>query len=152
MDSENGAATQSSTTIDVKKASDFTYRYANNVQFEPTLWDLKVIFGQVDQSTSPASILQHTAITLAWPEVKTLAYFLRAHMAAHEAQVGKIALIPETINPPVSEAPAILSAYQRTKFELAYQAMAKVYEEFMRDNPEALRPAEVESNTKRENR
>jgi hypothetical protein len=96
-----------------------------------------LLFGQVDQSSLPIGIHQHTAVTVSWPEVKALIYFLRAQLAAHESQVGKIVLVPETVNPPIKEPPDNVTGLQRAVWDKAYTAMAKVYAEYLRDNPEA---------------
>ena len=70
--------------------------YANNIQFEPSLWDLKLIFGQLDQSDG-TKVAQHTAITIPWMQAKLLAYFLEVNLAVHETDYGYIRLPPTVI-------------------------------------------------------
>ena len=81
--------------------------YANNVYFEQSAWDLKLIFGQLDQREGKVLIRQHTAITLPWTQVKILSYWLRGHLESYELTNGKVRLpsaaIPSEISPPTEE-------------------------------------------------
>jgi hypothetical protein len=140
MAANNEASTQPGPTFESKKSDDFTSRYANNVQFEPTLFDLKVIFGSTDLSATPPTVRQHTAIALSWAEVKVLAYFLQAHLVGHETQVGRIVLVPDVVLPPTEEIPATATPWQRAAWKKIFDATNKLYQEFMRKNPEALAP------------
>ncbi|HXA64865.1 MAG TPA: DUF3467 domain-containing protein [Bryobacteraceae bacterium] len=71
--------------------------YANNTMFEPTVWDLKLIFGEY--SARSQSIEVHTSITVPWAQAKLMLYYLQANVAAHEVVHGKIK-IPEAVVPP----------------------------------------------------
>ena len=81
--------------------------YANNVYFEQSVWDLKLIFGQLDQREGKLLIKQHTAITLPWTQVKLLSYWLKGHIEAYEMTNGKVhvptAVIPVELPPPSEE-------------------------------------------------
>ena len=68
--------------------------YANNVHFEPSAWDLKIIFGQLDQSSGKPDVDWHTAVTLPWPQVKLLAYYLQVALFSYETENGKINIPP----------------------------------------------------------
>jgi hypothetical protein len=81
------------------KDEDFLTLYANNVQVEASVWDLKVIFGNLDQSKQPNQIMQHTAIHLPWIQIKILSYFLPLVVALQEHQFGKID-VPMAVRPP----------------------------------------------------
>jgi hypothetical protein len=116
---------------------EFTTLYANNVQFEPSVWDLKTIFGLLDQSKGPGVIEQHTAIAMSWPEAKLAAYFLLLNILAHEAKVGPIQLPPyvvpkrpDTADPSLDELGKRLVRY-----------FAWVHDQFFSDHPYI--PAEV---------
>lgn len=74
--------------------------YANNTFCEPSLWDLKVFFGQWYQSEN--SVDWHTAVTLPWPQIKLLIYFLRINLAIFEVQNGTVK-IPEMAMPTLPE-------------------------------------------------
>jgi len=81
--------------------------YANNVYFEHSVWDLKLIFGQLDQREGKLIVKQHTAITLPWAQVKILSYWLRGHVEAYEFANGRIpipsSVIPPELPPPTDE-------------------------------------------------
>ncbi|MGO9650207.1 MAG: hypothetical protein ACLPOO_19405, partial [Terriglobales bacterium] len=135
MAPENDASAQPNATLDIRRTDDFTSRYANNVQLEPTLWDVKLTFGQTDQKIGPMTVVQHTAITLSWPEAKVFSYFLRSHVAAHEAQIGGITIFPDIILAPSGEVPpGINTPQQQALFKKAVDAMNKVFREFMQEN------------------
>jgi hypothetical protein len=89
------------------KPEDRTFEsvYANNTQIETSFWDLKILFGQLEQHTGKTAIDLHTAVTLPWPQAKLLGYYLRLHTAWHESQNGRIGLLPSLI-PPIIEIPA----------------------------------------------
>ena len=78
--------------------------YANHVYYEASSWDLKLVFGQMDQHEGPAKIIQHSAITVPWPLVKIMIYWLKGHVEAHELANGKI-----HVPPPVIPTPAVLT-------------------------------------------
>ena len=87
-------------------ASEVYEAYANNVYYEGSAWDLKLIFGQLDQTGGKVRILQHSAITVPWTMAKLMVYWLRGQIEAHELANGKIhmppAIIPPAL-PPVTE-------------------------------------------------
>lgn len=107
------------------------------MQFEPTLWDLKLAFGQTDQQISAVTVVQHTAITLSWPEAKVLAYFLNAHVASHESQIGRIVILPNVVGPPSDATPPGATLEDQAKWKKAYEAMNKIYRAFIKENPES---------------
>lgn len=103
--------------------------YANNVYFEQSGWDLKLIFGQLDQREGKVIIRQHTSITLPWPQVKLLAYWLRGYIEVFEDENGKIRIprsaMPADVPPPTEEAKRsipnaekIYALFQRLRKEL----------------------------------
>ncbi len=76
---------------------ELSVEYANNVMFEPTIWDLKLIFGE--WSGRSQSVEYHTSVTIPWAQAKLMLYYLQANVAAHEAANEKIK-IPVTVMPP----------------------------------------------------
>ena len=82
-----------------ERDEDFVSLYANNIWHEVSAWDLKLIFGQLDQARTPNVVTQHTAMALSWLQVKLLIYYLQVDLAVYEAQYGKI-VIPAAILPP----------------------------------------------------
>jgi hypothetical protein len=81
---------------------DFASLYANNITYEASVWDLKLIFGQLDQKLiqgqGQTAVDYHTAITLPWSTVKSMVYYLRVNLAGHEAEAGPVKL-PERVLP-----------------------------------------------------
>jgi hypothetical protein len=80
--------------------------YANNVLYEASSWDLKLIFGQLDQHEGKVKVVQHTTITVPWPLVKIMVFWLRGQIEAHELVNGKIHIPPPVIPtppPPLTE-------------------------------------------------
>ena len=71
--------------------------YANNIQFESTLWDLRMFFGQVDLATQ--KIVQHTAMNIPWPQAKIAAYYMVVNLVINQAMNG-IVFLPEFVIPP----------------------------------------------------
>jgi hypothetical protein len=120
------AASPAETNIDHRRSSQFMSRYANNSYIESSIWDLRLTFGELDQALGPQVVTQHTAITVPWNQAKLLFHFLRVHLAAYEAEHGKIEIpkrmlrelppeIPADTDPKVWE--AIYKAHQQTVAE-----------------------------------
>lgn len=84
----------------ITRTEDFVSRYADNVRFEPTAFDLKIIFGHTDLN-APVSeaTAQHTAITLPWPFVKLLTFYMMAQLIFQEAENGDVNVPPKQIPP-----------------------------------------------------
>lgn len=72
----------------IERAPDFTTRYANNLYFESTAWDMKITFGHVEQATGPVVIRHDFAVTIPWPQAKLALFWLRLHVETAEAEVG----------------------------------------------------------------
>jgi hypothetical protein len=82
-----------------RRASNFSSVYANACHFEPSTFDLKMIFSILDQWGGKFEIEQHTAVTVSWMEAKLILFFISFHVAAYEAENGKIK-IPTSGLPP----------------------------------------------------
>jgi hypothetical protein len=62
------------------------------------------LFGESDQASGKEVFEQHTAITLSWPEVKLLSYFIQIQVLACEGRLGgPIPLHPISVPPPFPE-------------------------------------------------
>lgn len=91
---------ESAPTLKNERADNFISVYANNAFFEPNPWDLKIIFGQLDQlPDQPAVIRQNVAVTIPWAQAKLALYWLRLNVEATEIQMGKIPIRKELIPP-----------------------------------------------------
>ena len=82
----------------VGKLEDIASEYANNTFMEPSVWDLKIFFGQWYQTTSQsnaAGVDWQSAVTLPWMQVKLLAHYLKVNVALYESLHGKIHIPPD---------------------------------------------------------
>jgi hypothetical protein len=95
---------QTPSPLDFKRDDDFVSLYANNVRFEPNVWDLKMVFGELDQSTGTTIVDQHTAISVSWRQAKLLAYYVGVNLIIHEADNGPVYLPPSVIPAPFDPA------------------------------------------------
>ncbi len=88
------------------RGENFESLYANNVQFQPFEWDLKIIFGELDIPPGKQNVVveQHTAISIPWLQAKLMLFYLGLQVAVHEMSNGPIqipkALIPAEPTPP----------------------------------------------------
>jgi hypothetical protein len=126
--------------IEFSRATDFANVYANNVLFESSLWDLRLIFGQNDQQISQNAVVQHTAITIPWPQVKVMKYFLESQLISHEIQNGRVQIPPNVIPPVPNEPPKEILKLDPKMPEI-FAALKANYEAFIAANPEAYPPS-----------
>ena len=103
--------------------------YANNAQFELSSWDLKIIFGELNQSGGKTTVEQHTAVTVSWVQAKLFAYYLQVNIAFYELQHGKIAIPKETLPPEPPPIPEELANDPQAK--AANQLFKKMRGEFL---------------------
>ncbi len=89
---------QQTGTLLFRRDDDFASLYANNIQFETSAWDFKIIFGQLDQRDNKSSVDQHTSITIPWPTAKLMAYFLAVNVLLHQRENGAINM-PNSVIP-----------------------------------------------------
>jgi hypothetical protein len=88
------------TGLKYERTDNFISAYSNNAYFETSAWDLKIIFGQLDQPIGePAKIRQNIAITIPWAQAKLALYYLRLHVEAIELQNGKISIRKDLLPP-----------------------------------------------------
>ena len=75
--------------------------YANNIRFEQSVWDLRLLFGQLMSNEPPNSpeVDWHTDVTIPWAQAKLMHLYLGVNLAVFEAQNGNIN-IPEAVLPP----------------------------------------------------
>jgi len=112
----------------------FTEEYANNVFFEPSAWDLKLIFGQLDQQQGKNLIRQHTAMTLSWPQIKILSFWLRGYVEFHEHLNGLIQ-VPENGIPPEVTPPTADQKDADPSVEKAYEIFKRLRAELLASQP-----------------
>jgi hypothetical protein len=115
------------TTANIQPEEEMTADYANNTMFEPTVWDLKLIFGEYSQRAQ--SVEYHTSITIPWAQAKLLSYFLQANITAHEINFGKIT-IPNAVMPPEWIRPTLDQAQDPKTVEV-FEALQKLRAQFV---------------------
>jgi Protein of unknown function (DUF3467) len=106
--------------------------YANNTFFEASTWDLKVIFGQLDQRHGKNVIRQHTAVTLPWTHAKIIVHWLKGYIEFHEKINGKI-IVPSTVIPPEAEPPSEEQVAADPNAKLAYEIFKKLRNELIEE-------------------
>jgi hypothetical protein len=121
--------------IQYKRREDFVELYANNTQLLSSIWDIHIAFGQLDQSIGPNTIVQHSAVTLSWPQAKVLLYFLQMHVTGHEVEHGRIVVTKGLIPEFPTQLPK--NAEKNATIEKSWKILRKLYEEFIAANPEA---------------
>lgn len=116
--------------ITYTKADDFRSEYANNSFFQFSNWDLKIIFGELDQSKGPNDVIQKVAITLPWPQAKVLHYYLTLNLMTQENLNQRIVIPAGIISAFPDEPP------QGTDPK-TFRKAKEFYDKFIEENPEA---------------
>ena len=73
--------------------------YANTVGFENSFWDLRLLLGQLDQSSGSARNVVHATLNVPWAQAKLMAYFVQANVLLYESDHGPIELRRDTLPP-----------------------------------------------------
>jgi hypothetical protein len=108
---------------------EFSSLYANNIQFEWSQFDLKLLFGELDQSVNPLRVEQHTAITIPWAQAKLTLYYLQLQVAFFELQNGKIK-IPSQLVPPEAVEPTE-EQKQHPQAEEIFKLIKAIHDQFV---------------------
>jgi uncharacterized protein DUF3467 len=116
-----------------RRTEDFVDVYANNINFEASTFDLKILFGQLNQSFDPNIVEQHTAVTVAWAEAKLFLHFLGVQLAAFEEVNGKI-LLPAAVLPAAPIEPDEQVAKAEPKAVRVYQLIKRIHDEFVKNS------------------
>jgi hypothetical protein len=121
--------------LDLRQEEGFTVTYANHVALVQTGFDIKVTFGRIDPSVGPNVVLQHNAIVLPWPAVKTLLYLLQVSLLAYEETNGHVPYPKGGMAPPPRVVPEdYAKAFPRAK--QIHENVLKVWDDFLAANPE----------------
>ena len=125
--------------LEFTRDADFVSLYANNIQFESSVWDLKIIFGQLNQVNGRTRVDQHTAVSISWMQAKLTAYYLIVNFMFQQLRLGDIRMPADLI--PVRPDPADPAFDENGKKMLEY--LAWVHDQFFSSRPyvpPALRP------------
>lgn len=68
--------------VEANGTEELTSDYANNTFLQPTIWDLKVLFGEL--TAQGKGIEWHTAITIPWAQAKLFSYYLQLNIESYE--------------------------------------------------------------------
>ena len=113
-----------------RREDNFFSRYANNILYESTVYDLKLIFGQSDLSEGTEIVKQHSAITIPWSLIKLAIYFLEINLAIHELYNGRVTIPPQQIPIPFPR-PEPETAATDPKAEIASETANRIRDEFL---------------------
>ena len=72
-------------------------QYANNVAYEPSVWDLRLVFGALLQRLGQTDVDWHTAVTIPWAQAKIMDYYLRLNLVIQEKNNGPISVPPAMV-------------------------------------------------------
>jgi len=83
-----------------RRGEDYESLYANSVYFQPSEWDLKLIFGEVDNDPKDGTtfVEQHTSISVPWLQAKLMNYYLTLQVGVYEMTHGEIS-VPQALIP-----------------------------------------------------
>ncbi len=99
MATESVNQTPPQIVAEYQKTEDFATVYANNVRYESSVWDLKMIFGDLDQSQGKEVVQLHTFVSIPMIKSKIIADMLRLNVEAYELDNGNID-VPIRVIPP----------------------------------------------------
>jgi hypothetical protein len=88
---------------DTIRTPEFVERYGNNVRLESSAWDLKLLFGLLDQSRNPLVTNLHTTVNVPWMQAKLLVYWIYANVLLHERIQGTILIPPRLVPFPITD-------------------------------------------------
>jgi hypothetical protein len=78
--------------------SDLFTTYANNVQLGSTVYDMRMIFGELVEATTDKFVIEQRAhITVSWLQAKILSEMIARLVAVYESQHGEIKIPPGTL-------------------------------------------------------
>jgi hypothetical protein len=103
--------------------------YANNLHYESSAWDLKITFGQVDQSSGSIVVKPNVAVTIPWAQAKLTLYWLRIQVEIMEMQTGKIPIRADLLPPDNTPTEEQENDPEMKKF---FEMYKRVRDEFMK--------------------
>jgi hypothetical protein len=112
-----------------ERTDNFISIYANSAFFEASAWDLKIIFGQLDQGSQPIAVKQNLAVTIPWAQAKLALFWLRFQVEVMEEQTGKIPLRQDVI--PIEPPPLTPDQEKDPSAKRIYEAYVRARTEFM---------------------
>lgn len=115
-----------------RRSDDFSSVYANNIRFETSYWDMKLVFGELDQSEGKQVVDQHTAVSVPWGQVKLMIYYLQLNLAFYEAVHSKVK-IPDDLWP-LEIVPLPEELMKNPQIKASFDYVQKLREKFVADS------------------
>jgi hypothetical protein len=100
--------------------------YANSSVLELSVFDLKLIFGQIEQHTGKTVVDWHTAVTIPWMQSKILSYWLRLQIGWYERSYGTVT-VAENVKPPKPEIPVDGTDAAKQYYEWAQKVHEEIF-------------------------
>ena len=100
--------------------------YANNVAFEQTVWDLKLLFGEYSQRHN--GVEWHTSITIPWAQAKLMLFYLTINVRSYELFNNRAIDIPISMLPAEPDPPP---NPDDTKSVKLFEMITRYRQEFM---------------------
>jgi hypothetical protein len=80
--------------------------YSNNVRFEMTAWDLRLMFGQLMPMSEGRGLVDwHTDVTIPWAQAKLMHLYLAVNLTIYERENGKITVPTAVLPVPITTPP-----------------------------------------------
>jgi hypothetical protein len=99
MAEENKQESKPAATAPVnKRREDFRSVYSNSVYYDPSVYELRASFGEMQRTPQGAFVEYHTAVSMSWLEAKLTAIYLIVNMANYEREHGTVK-IPSVVRP-----------------------------------------------------
>jgi hypothetical protein len=101
--------------LQMRQSKDFVSRFATNVQFDLSVWGLRLIFGEFLNENGQPIVDQHTSMHMPWLQAKLLIAYMELNLAGYEAENGTINIPSRFLPvpaPPPEELKANPAAYE----------------------------------------
>jgi hypothetical protein len=79
--------------------------YANNTRFESSVWDLRILFGQLVPG-GRGEVDWHTDVTIPWAQAKLMHLYLGINLGLYELENGQINVPPGVLPPVMANPPS----------------------------------------------
>jgi hypothetical protein len=93
------AAEEKEQELETVRSPNFFKVYANSVQIEACVWDLRLIFGELTRPGGKLLVEQSVAVTMSPQHAKALSTVLATNLQEYERKFGQINLPPRKEEP-----------------------------------------------------
>jgi len=85
--------------LETVRSPNFLKIYVNSAQIEASIWDFRLIFGEMTQSSGKLLVEQSLAVIMSPQHAKALLNILASNLQEYEKKVGQINLPPRKEEP-----------------------------------------------------